>query len=115
MVVRTLWIFPPASGLAPSWRIGQTKPCRVVYFYFAGTMQSRAMALMGRKLTAAQALEGKFSSEGLAALAGEYTSVELALARSLVNRMDEGDAHRACKKDRLRQRCASCTRRWCAS
>jgi hypothetical protein len=56
-----------------SWRIGQTKPCRIVYFYYDDTMQSRAMALMGRKLTAAQALEGKFSSEGLAALAGDDT------------------------------------------
>jgi hypothetical protein len=81
-----------------SWRIGQTKPCRIVYFYYDDTMQSRAMALMGRKLTAAQALEGKFSSEGLAALAGDDTSVELALARSLVNRMDEGDARRIWNK-----------------
>jgi tape measure domain-containing protein len=81
-----------------SWRIGQTKPCRIVYFYYDDTMQSRAMALMGRKLTAAQALEGKFSSEGLAALAGEDTSVELALARSLVNRMDDGDARRIWNK-----------------
>ena len=45
-------------------------------------MQDRAMALMGRKLTAAQALEGRFSSEGLVALAGEDANVEIALARS---------------------------------
>jgi hypothetical protein len=57
-------------------------------------MQGRAMALMGRKLTAAQALEGSFSSEGLVALAGEDANVEIALARSLVERMDEGDARR---------------------
>jgi hypothetical protein len=57
-------------------------------------MQARAMALMGRKLSAAQALEGSFSGEGLAALAGEDANVELALARSLVERMDEGDARR---------------------
>jgi hypothetical protein len=77
-----------------SWRIGQTQPCRVVYLYYAATLQSRAMALMGRKLSAAQALEGSFSGEGLAALAGEDANVELALARSLVERMDEGDARR---------------------
>jgi hypothetical protein len=52
------------------------------------------LALMGRKLTAAQALEGRFSSEGLVAMAGEDANVELALARSLVNRMEEGDARR---------------------
>ena len=77
-----------------SWRIGQTEPCRVVYFQYEGTMQERALALMGRKLTAAQALEGRFSSEGLVALAGEDANVEMALARSLVERLDEGDVRR---------------------
>jgi hypothetical protein len=77
-----------------SWRIGQRETCRIVYFYYEGTMQERAMALMGKKLTAAQALEGTFSSEGLVALAGEDANVEIALARSLVERMDEGDARR---------------------
>lgn len=78
-----------------AWRIGQTHPCRVVYLYYAGTMQDRALALMGRKLTAAQALEGKFSGEGLVAMAGEDANVEVALARSLVGRLDEGDARRS--------------------
>jgi hypothetical protein len=78
-----------------SWRIGQRDTCRIVYFYYEGTMQERAMALMGKKLTAAQALEGRFSSEGLVALAGEDANVELALARSLAEQMDEGDARRA--------------------
>lgn len=77
-----------------SWRIGQKKPCRVIYFYYEGTMQDRALALMGRKLTAAQALEGKFSSEGLVSMAGEDANVEIALARSLVDHLDEGDARR---------------------
>ncbi len=77
-----------------SWRIGQKKDCRVVYLYYEGTMQGRAIALMGKKLTAAQALEGKFSSEGLAAMAGEDANMEIALARNLVDRMDEGDARR---------------------
>src|SRR5204863_4111054 len=77
-----------------SWRIGQKEPCRIVYLAYEGTMQERALALMGKKLTAAQALEGRFSSEGLVALAGEDANVEMALARSLVQRMDEGDARR---------------------
>jgi hypothetical protein len=77
-----------------SWRIGQTKECRVVYLYYERTMQERAIGLMGKKLTAAQALEGKFSSEGLAAMAGEDANMEIALARSLVNRIEEGEAGR---------------------
>jgi SNF2 family DNA or RNA helicase len=81
-----------------SWRIGQRDACRIVYLYYRDTMQDRAMALMGKKLTAAQALEGRFSSEGLVALAGEDANVEIALARSLVERLDEGDARRMWNK-----------------
>jgi hypothetical protein len=77
-----------------SWRIGQMENCRIVYFHYRDTMQERAMALMGKKLTAAQALEGSFSSEGLVAMAGEDANVEIALARSLVERMEEGDVRR---------------------
>src|SRR5262249_22224319 len=77
-----------------SWRIGQRKLCRVVYLYYQGTMQDRALALMGRKLTAAQALEGHFSTAGLVSMAGEDANIEIALARSLVERMDEGDVRR---------------------
>lgn len=87
-------LFTLRQAARRAWRIGQTAPCRVVYLYDEGTMQDRAMALMGKKLTAAQALEGSFSSEGLVALAGEDANVEIALARSLVGRMDEGDARR---------------------
>ena len=61
-------------------------------------MQDRALALMGRKLNAAQALEGKFSSEGLVSMAGEDANVEIALARSLVHHLDEGDARRLWNK-----------------
>jgi SNF2 family DNA or RNA helicase len=81
-----------------SWRIGQKQDCRVVYLFYEGTMQDRALALMGKKLTAAQALEGKFANEGLVALAGEDANVELALARSLVDCMDEGDVRRHWRK-----------------
>src|SRR6202035_5504802 len=87
-------LFTLRQAARRSWRIGQKATCRVVYFYYERTMQERALALMGRKLTAAQALEGRFSSEGLVAMAGEDANVELALARSLVDRMDEGDARR---------------------
>lgn len=77
-----------------SWRIGQREACRIVYFHYQDTMQERAMALMGKKLTSSQALEGSFSTEGLVAMAAEDANVEIALARSLVECMDEGDARR---------------------
>ena len=71
-----------------AWRLKQPKDCKVAYFYYKGTMQERAMNLMGQKLIAAEALEGKFSSEGLIALAGD-DGMETALARSLVSGFDE--------------------------
>jgi hypothetical protein len=87
-------LFTMRQASRRAWRIGQRKDCKVVYLYYAGTLQARAMALMGKKLTAAQALEGKFSAEGLAGLSGEDGSAEMALAKSLADRIDEGDAAR---------------------
>ena len=90
-------LFTLRQAARRSWRIGQKLPCRVVYMYYTGTLQERAMALMGKKLSAAQALEGKFSSEGLAAMAGDE-SLEMALAKSLASKVDEPDARRAWSK-----------------
>lgn len=83
-----------------SWRIGQTRRCRVYYFFYNGTMQSQAMELMGKKLTASLALEGKFSSEGLAAMGADDGSVEMALAKKLANleHADDGGTARAWEK-----------------
>jgi len=62
-----------------SWRIGQTQPVRVVFLAYRDHLQEAALRLMGTKLRAALALEGRFSSEGLRALAeGDDLGVELA-------------------------------------
>jgi hypothetical protein len=87
-------LFTMRQASRRAWRIGQRNDCKVVYLYYRGTLQARAMALMGKKMEAAQALEGKFSAEGLASMAGEEGSAEMALAKSLADRIDEGDAAR---------------------
>jgi hypothetical protein len=87
-------LFTMRQASRRAWRIGQRRDCKVIYPYYSGTLQARAMALMGKKMEAAQALEGKFSAEGLASMAGEEGSAEMALAKSLANRIDEGDAAR---------------------
>lgn len=71
-----------------AWRLMQPKECKVFYAFYQGTMQERAMELMGKKLLAAEALEGKFSSEGLVAMAGD-DGIEMAMARSLAENMDD--------------------------
>ncbi|MBQ9721452.1 MAG: hypothetical protein IJV64_12285, partial [Oscillospiraceae bacterium] len=52
-----------------SWRINQTAPKVEVYmFYYADTMQHKAMKLMASKLAVAGLIEGNFTEEGLAAM-----------------------------------------------
>jgi hypothetical protein len=88
------------------------------YLYYEGTMQERAMALMGKKLAAAQALEGKFSTEGLIAMAGEENGA-MALAATLSGKVENaarqwakigeaskvviGDLVKAGKVDRIKE------------
>src|SRR5205814_2952281 len=61
-----------------AWQLMQPKECKVFYGFYKGTMPERAMELMGKKLLAAEALEGKFSSEWLVAMAGD-DGIELAM------------------------------------
>ncbi len=90
-------LFTMRQAARRAWRIGQPRDCRVYYLYYKGTMQHRAMQLMSRKMAAAQALEGEFSEDGLAAMAGE-SNLQLALAKSLADRIDQSDMQRSWTK-----------------
>ena len=81
-----------------SWRIGQRLPCHCHFLYYAETMQARAMALMARKLDASLALEGQFSSDGLAAMCADGGSLAMELAKSLVENVDFGETERVWAK-----------------
>jgi hypothetical protein len=70
-----------------SWRIGQNKDVKVHYLYYRPTMQERAMQLMGSKLEASLAIEGKFSEEGLLAMT-QGEDMTTAMAKALVEGMD---------------------------
>ena len=91
-------IFALRQASRRSWRIGQRQPCDVHFLYYAATMQARAMDLMARKLEASLALEGQFSAEGLAAMAGDGGSLAMELAKSLVENIDFGNAERTWAK-----------------
>ncbi len=72
-----------------SWRINQTAPKIEVYlFYFADTMQQRALKLMASKLAAATMIEGQLSEEGLAAMS-QNTDMTTQLARELASGIKE--------------------------
>ena len=66
-----------------SWRIGQDKNVKVVFFAYKKTIQEMAMVLIGQKMSASMAIEGKFSEEGLQAM-NDAEDVSTALARSIV-------------------------------
>ena len=62
-------LFTLRQAARRSWRINQTAPRVEVYmFYYAGTMQAKAMKLMASKLAVAGIIEGSLSEEGLAAM-----------------------------------------------
>jgi hypothetical protein len=66
------------------WRIGQWKPCKTIYLYSSRTMQEHQFNLVGQKKAASEALNGKFSAEGMAAMAAD-TDPGLALAKALMD------------------------------
>lgn len=74
-----------------SWRIGQRTDVKVYYLHYERTLQSKCIALMGKKLLTALALEGKFSSEGLQGLDGDGDLL-VSLARELVSEKGVGES-----------------------
>jgi hypothetical protein len=73
------------------WRIGQQNLCETVYCGYKDTMQELAINLMAAKMSAALALEGQFSQEGLAALTdGSGGSLATELAKRFVGNNVEG-------------------------
>lgn len=74
-------LFTMRQASRRSWRIGQTEPVKVMFFAYEDTMQQTALQLMAEKMLASQAIEGRFSAEGLQALAeGSNTTLRLAQA-----------------------------------
>jgi len=74
-----------------SWRISQTKDIEVYFLYYKQTVQEQAMSLMASKLQASMAIEGKFSEEGLRAMADNQdilTAVAESVAEGIKGTVD---------------------------
>ena len=86
-----------------SWRIGQTKPVRVKFLAYKGTMQETCIRLMGKKMLVALMMEGKFSGEGLQSLDTDEDMLT-AMARELVQKGGVGETAEAIWRDLERER-----------
>ena len=67
-----------------SWRIGQTRPVKVVFMTYRNTLQADALKLVAQKLQSSLAVEGELPDDGLAAYGDNGDDLMLALARKLV-------------------------------
>ena len=72
-----------------SWRIGQTRPVKVVFMAYRGTLQADALKLVAKKLQSSLAVEGELPEDGLAAYGDDGDDIMLALARKIVNGEEE--------------------------
>jgi len=80
-------IFTLRQASRRSWRIGQKRNVKVYYFFYKTTMQERALQLIGSKLEASLAIEGKFSEEGLLSMT-QGEDMTTIMAKALVNGLE---------------------------
>ncbi len=74
-----------------SWRIGQTRPVKVVFMSYRNTLQADALKLVAKKLQSSLAVEGELPEDGLAAFGDDGDDMMMALARKIVSGEEEYD------------------------
>ena len=74
-----------------SWRIGQTRPVKVVFMSNRNTLQADALKLVAKKLQSSLAVEGELPEDGLAAYGDDGDDMMMALARKIVNGEEDED------------------------
>ena len=67
-----------------SWRIGQTRPVKVVYMSYRNTLQADALKVVAKKLQSSIAVVGELPEDGLAAYGDDLMMV-------LARRIDRGE------------------------
>ena len=68
-----------------SWRIGQTRPVRVVFMSYRSTLQADALKLVASNLQSSLAVEGELPEDGLAAFGDDGDDLMMVLARRSVS------------------------------
>ncbi len=74
-----------------SWRIGQTRPVKVVFMSYRNTLQADALKLVAKKMQSSLAVEGELPEDGLAAYGDDGDDMMMALARKIVSGEEEDE------------------------
>ena len=74
-----------------SWRIGQTRPVKVVFMSYRNTLQADALKLVAKKMQSSLAVEGELPEDGLAAYGDDGDDMMMALARKIVSGEEEAE------------------------
>ena len=74
-----------------SWRIGQTRPVKVVFMSYRNTLQADALKLVAKKMQSSLAVEGELPEDGLAAFGDDGDDMMMALARKIVSGEEEAE------------------------
>ncbi len=75
-----------------SWRVGQTRPVKVVFMSYRNTLQADALKLVAKKMQSSLAVEGELPEDGLAAYGDDGDDMMMALARKIVSGEEEDEA-----------------------
>ena len=74
-----------------SWRIGQTRPVKVVFMSYRNTLQADALKLVAKKMQSSLAVEGELPEDELAAYGDDGDDMMMALARRIVSGEEEDE------------------------
>ena len=68
-----------------SWRIGQTRPVKVIFMVYEDTIQTDALKLVAKKMQSSLAVEGELPEDGLTAFGDDSQDLIMTLARQIIN------------------------------
>lgn len=78
-------VFTTRQASRRSWRIGQDKEVKILFYIYEDTIQEKYLKVIAQKMEISTAIEGDFDNKGLASIAESESSIILELARNLIN------------------------------
>lgn len=79
-------VFTLKQASRRSWRLGQKEHVKVIFMAYKNTSQHKALELIGRKVNAANSLEGRLSNGDDLSGFSEDDNIQVALAKAIMNK-----------------------------